>query len=191
MCLFVYVANYSLIFTNPTLLVLSLVEWIDHLIVRDEKSLPQAGAFFENWVPTLIFLPYEIHFQKASPTSHDPLWDHLQRQVHCHQLGIIPPSGLNLSLIEERDYLCTFTGRSQRHPPAVNIRSPTLPNVCWHEGRDGEAISPIRLREEASDTWSRNASHEWKEMTHLPTPRLDHGSPEHSVTASVAREAHC
>jgi len=48
MCLFVYVANYSLIFTNPTLLVLSLVEWIDHLIVRDEKSLPQAGAFFEN-----------------------------------------------------------------------------------------------------------------------------------------------
>ena len=72
-------------FYTYILTLLSLVMWIDRLIIDREKSLLQTGALFEIWVATLKISPLKT--QKSSSKSLFHI-DNVPKKVSCQQHNI-------------------------------------------------------------------------------------------------------
>ena len=119
----------------------------------------------------LIFHIYQTLLKKkVSPIIHSPKkivdhrWrDHFQGQIFYHRWGYYFPEWPQP--YHRRYCLHVFVGGNQGHPLAVNIRSPTPPNVRWQEERIGQAV--VRPWTGASRVGSRKVAREREEMKNL------------------------
>ena len=190
----VKIFNYHLIIEIP----FHLCYEVDCPLNHVRKSPPQIGAFIEMWVWRSYFSPTKPIFKnlckKPWPQrSSQPLAKGSSPRANpLSPLGALFPWATSILTPSWKRRSPHLRGGSRRHPPAINLRSPTPPNIPWHEGEDGEAACPVRLWVGAIRTGSRKYG-PWvgeDKVLKWSTPRQYHDPPEHSRSASIVREAH-